>query len=773
MAPNEGPVADPVYGYHTLWVAEVPFIPAYMGKDEHGFEQGASHRLSKVLGRQVRFLYDLAQSRNHQATFELRMVCRPQAEGLSRIGIAFVGKVFHENEHISRQLARTLWDKFSAVFPLEAPFSYPLVPVGKEPGLAAPHTQSIDTWLEPLPFEQLTHPESIVEIRKYEDWPTIRSFGNVLNSQDYIPHRFIPALDYSAMARLFETLARQRETCMVAITLRPQLLTDQEALNLHKINDWYRRMAHGEVVVTSHVSEILKEFKTDVLQSYTHSRAEMGMSVYENLVKEQRSLLLVRLQVVGLPAPEDLIEALGSEIMANAGSAYPSRWTRITPTAQEQRWARFNLQWLEFARWGISPIIQRFPALIRLRQLATVAEAVGAFRLPIASQDGGLAGLDVRDEPFTLPNRSVAPHEQVIELGVIQDRGIPTGVPCSLPLSLFARPTLLLGDSDESRSLLLCTTLQQLQQYHVPWTLMLGSDSDARDELKVLGARHIKLDALSHEELLPLHPFFPPAGIAQARFLDGLLRVFMVAFSLDASTAIVMRRLLAEVYTKAGWIDQNRGHYLTMEQFVDAIESVTQQATLSTQVSDQLRAQCIMPLRDLAMTTAHLFQTTPSTTDMQLEPTIIELGWLGSDASRVVISGTLWHWFALAHAANAQAPLPLRGIVAFTSPRPFFTMASPQGRGEVSASPISSLLQPLSRDGVGTLLVDSRADLLEADVADKASVVFLTRCANMAAQERAGNLIGATTRQQARLHHLHAREAVIAPRNTPPVLIAL
>src|SRR5690348_16169451 len=98
MIPAEGPIADSIYGFHTLWAAEVPFIPAHVGKDDRDFDTEATNRLSRVVQRQVRFLYDLAQCRDNLATFELRFVARPQSDGLTRIGIAFLGKTFHPNE---------------------------------------------------------------------------------------------------------------------------------------------------------------------------------------------------------------------------------------------------------------------------------------------------------------------------------------------------------------------------------------------------------------------------------------------------------------------------------------------------------------------------------------------------------------------------------------------------------------------------------------------------------------------------------------------------
>ena len=111
---------------------------------------------------------------------------------------------------------------------------------------------------------------------------------------------------------------------------------------------------------------------------------------------------MTRIQVVGQPlAQDDIVEALGSAIITNAKEdTYPSRWVKAMPQPEELRAARFNLQWLEFARWGISPLLRQDRRVHRLRQLATPREVVGIFRLPVASADGQLAGIDVRDEPF-------------------------------------------------------------------------------------------------------------------------------------------------------------------------------------------------------------------------------------------------------------------------------------------------------------------------------------------------------------------------------------
>src|SRR5258708_30728110 len=161
MQPLEGLITDTVFGYHTLWAAEVPFIPARTGNDEKNFDSESTNRFDRMMQRQVRLLYDLAQMRDHLTTFELRLVSRPQPHGLAQVDIAFLGKIFHPDKQISMRLAMNLWDKFSAIFPSEAPFSYPLMPVRHYDRDGNGRTRSFKEWFYPIPFQQLTHCRNI------------------------------------------------------------------------------------------------------------------------------------------------------------------------------------------------------------------------------------------------------------------------------------------------------------------------------------------------------------------------------------------------------------------------------------------------------------------------------------------------------------------------------------------------------------------------------------------------------------------------------------
>ncbi len=774
MLPAEGLIEDAVYGYHTIWIAEVPFIPAVVDKTNGDFASESTNRLAQMMARQIRFLYGLAQSREHQATFELRLVAWPQPDRLAAVGIAFLGKAFDLDRDTSRGLALGLWEKFSAVFPREAPFSYPLVPVQHFENDQSQQIRSFKQWFEPFPFQQLTTPCTMTELRKHEDWPTIRDVGGVLHARDYIPHPFVPALDYSAMARLFETMAHQSQVCMVTITLRPQHLTDQEVIILHELADWYQRTAGGEISINNRLLEVLRnKLKSDIIESYLRPRAELGMKVYESLRREHRSLFLMRLQVTGNPiAADDVIEALGSEVMANAGNTYPSRWTRIEATAEELRWARFNLQWLEFERWGISPMIQQDRRIIRLRSLATVQEAVGAFRLPVAPGNGGIAGIEVRDEPFLLPGAIMQHHQVDIPLGTLLDRGIPTGIPYSLPLNALAGITQVFGDQNDSRQNIVRHLLNELRASGIPWRLICKADSTGVALAQELHARHVLVDTLAGQngDAVLIHPFVPPPGVSLARFIDMLLRMLITVYGLDSTISLLLRQALRETYQQAGWTEQRPGRPVTPEVIADQIDATARQANIPADLAASLQVGCVLPLRDLAMTATSLFERYPVPTIPCDDPMIVEVGWLGSDTSSALVQGCLWSWFTLALTATTIPKQQLHGIVGVEGAHSIFGLLD-QHRS--SPAPLVSLVHECVASGVATLLIDDRPDLIEPDIASKASTTIITTTTHASALESGAALITASPRQQKRMNHLAEREAVVTVRGSVPALILL
>jgi hypothetical protein len=766
MQPLEGLIADTVFGYHTLWAAEVPFIPARTGNDEKVFDSESTNRLDRMMQRQVRLLYDLAQMRDHLTTFELRLVSRPQLHGLAHVDIAFLGKIFHPDKQISRWLAMNLWDKFSAIFPGEAPFSYPLMPVRHYDPDKNRRTRGFKEWFEPIPFEQLTGSRNIVELRKYEDWPQVHDVGRTLHARDYIPHPFVPALDYSGLARLFETLAHQKQTCMVAIALRPQRLTDIEVVLLHELAGWYARAERGEVGINNPLVDVLRDqLQRDLYESYTRARAERGKKVYDDLVREHRSLFMVRLQVVGgeFFAPDDLIEALGSEIMANAESEHPSRWDRVEPGENEIRWARYNLQWLEFARWGISHLVKQDWRIARLRALATVNEAAGAFRLPVAPASANLAGLDVRDEPFTLPHSSPAAEQLTVSIGTLLDRGVPVDVTCFIPISTFSGVIQVFGEESVARSCALKQMLSGISVAGLPWVHIGATENEKLAcELK---ARHIRVDETLEQIDLDIQPFLPPPNVPLARFLDALLRVMQVVYRLEIASTAPLRQALVEIYQAAGWNGQETGRMILLTALADRVEAISQQSYVPSEVAEELHTRCALPLRDMAVTAVKVLAVPYASTFSLARPLVIETGWVGSDLNRSLLRASLWLWYTLSLTAVPPSSGTPRGVVGLEEAHTLF--GTPDSEGTIST--LASLVSGSS----GTLFVDDRPDLFGLDVVSKAALTVLTRLANTESLERVAKIMGASPRQQGRMVRLSAEEAVISLREAAPIMVSL
>lgn len=759
---GEGPVADSIYGYHTLWIAEVPFIQSEGARD---FTYETEVWLRSVIDRQKRFIYDLAQSRTGLATFELRFVSWPQEGRPTRVGIAFLGKVFHQDRQTSRQMARLLWGKFSAVFPREAPYSYPLVAVQELPLADSEQTHSFAEWHQPWPFSTLTVPACVIELRKYEDWPLVRDIGGTFRIHDYIPHPFEPALDYSALARLFETLARQRRLCIVAVTLRPQPLTNQELFLLHELFDWYQRSAKGQVQLHNPLVDVLRELQSNIFDAALQTRATLGVSVYENLLQERENLVSMRLQVIGHPqAPEDLVEALGSEVTASVDSAYPSRWTRVAAMSpQELRWARFNAQWLEFARWGISAMTRQAPELIRLRQLATVAEAVGAFRLPVAFSGRGLAGIDVRDEPFALPLQ-VTSFRESLTLGRLQDRGVQTTLPYMLPVESLATGACLLGGSGPARHAVLARLCTEIGKMGIPWVVLRRSGS--QQAVRVEQATRIRLEATRSCDL---QPFVPPATVPLVDFLDGLQRVLAVAYHCEPAVSVLIHRVLTETYTEPAWGARIKQGQVDLPGLADRIEKALQ---VSSGVSAGLADVCVrgtILLRSLVQTLEQCCSSGPLCSAQWTTPLVIEVDPMGSDIAQAMLAGCFWSWFALALSTRSAGPGGLRGIVALEDMHMLFN--SSLSAVQIEAAPTVALLRTFAQRGVGTLLIDERPDLLDHAATGSTGVVILTRTGNSNVHTRQAHLLGADQRQQARMQRLGASEAIVKQAGTLPVLI--
>ncbi len=402
---------------------------------------------------------------------------------------------------------------------------------------------------------------------------------------------------------------------------------------------------------------------------------------------------------------------------------------------------------------------------MRLRALATVAEAAGAFRLPVAPATGNIAGLDVRDEPFVLPLAlpHSSPGASAIEIGTLLDRGVPVTAACAIPVATFSGITQIFGEVSAARSHVLKQVFSGLGGAGIPWVLISADDND--DLACSLNAHRVKLDEGLGQNDLAIQPLLPPPGVPLARFVDVLLRVLLAVYGLDAAAATLLRQALMETYQAAGWNGQEVGGMIRITDLAERVEVVARQSYVPSEMAAALYTRCALPLRDMAATYVRLLAL-PYTASFSLERSlVVETGWLGSDLSRSLLRAFLWLWYMLALTAAQAVSSTLRGIVGLEEAHTLFGTPTTTGMPSAVASFISN--------NAGVMLIDERPDLLDLDITSRAKMTVVTRTANGVALERVATSIGASPRQQGRMAHLSATEALIALRGIAPVLVAL
>lgn len=632
-------------GAHAMFAARVPFIPSFLS-DDFVRMIGGPGRVPLISGRQVRFINDLSSSRNlygaegHAATFNLRFIAypRPDDSGCD-IEIVFLGKIFNENKREAIRLAKSLWEKFRAHFPLEDPFNYPLLPV-TDP-------QDFEKCLLPFPLDNIQR-ENLMEVRKYEDCDPV--MGN--QAMGYYPHPFSPTLDYSAMGRFLETLDCQRQVCVASISIQPTPLYHDELVSINRMLSQYKGLWESA------------EKAEGYLAPYRQERFEDLWRTFDPLIDQRNHLFSIMIQVIGeREAPVDVVDALGSEFMNN-NTNEPRLWTRIGPRNHpELRTAINNFSLLEHKIWGdpeVAPWTRRLPFLV------TAYETAGAFRLPIPPESGYMPGVVIKDEPFVRPSEAAlsatearkitGKPQNVVPLGEIIHRGTPTGVYFDLSVEDLKRHALIAGSTGSGKTNTCLYILAHLwADYGIPFLVLypidkpdyrlLMADSDVRDQLLIF--------TVGDETVSPFrfNPFHVPRGILLKTHLSLLMRGFMAAFTMADPLPAIYRESLRRVYQDHGWnLATGKGGDPgttdpTMSDFYTTIVQVSRDLTkeYGREVQGNVRQASEIRIRDLLHNTSSIINVKEQAplSEILRRPTVMELGRIGSSEDIALIMGFL------------------------------------------------------------------------------------------------------------------------------------
>lgn len=651
--------------YHAFFVAAVPFIPRFSAADFHNPSSSGKTRTELIIQRQVRFINDLHNirllgeeaarrtigvqlQRGSDPAFELRYI----AKG-GEIKIAFIGKTSHSEEASARALCLDLWRKFIAHYPLEDPFNYPVVAVGKE---------DAEEYLSPIPTQNIAS-DGVLEIRKYEDfdpmWRNPRLRG-------YYPHRFMPTFDLSAMGRFLETLKQQDQTCITSIWLRPT------RLNWPDIHFIMQRLAEFQpedvlikeesVAQQGEANAVPTQLRKGWNYFFREDRHADIKNTFGPIINRRNHLFEFKIQIIGeREAPIDVMEALGSELLGNTFKEEPRLWRYIQPDRTTLGKIKYNFHFCEYEVWDTDSAWDQMQLskeqrtiAARLSRLVTANEAAGPFRLPIPPASGYLPGIQVRQEPFVAPFKAVAANSsRHITLGTIMHHGQETSQQFLIPIRDLSLHLLIAGATGTGKTNTCLSLLSQLYRRKIPFLVMYPID---KADYRLLMADPVIRESLliftvGDETVAPFrfNPFHVAKGILLKTHISALMRCFAAAFSMWDPLPAIYRAALYNIYTAYGWNTlTGRGgdkgtRTPTMSEFYDTLCETTDTMIVDfdPEAQGRVRQSVEIRIRDLLINAGSVVNATDPApiADILQRPTVMELGRVGSQQDIALIMG--------------------------------------------------------------------------------------------------------------------------------------
>lgn len=791
-------------GTHALFAARVPFIPGFLSNDFTRATSGDLGRIGLIVKRQIRFINDLLFTKysnaieNYGETYDLRFIAYPRPEQpYCNIEIVFLGKAFHPNPEIAKNKAIGLWQKFFSHFPLEDPFNYPLLPITTE---VLCQTKSLDprkqfesNYLWPIPRRQYGS-EILAEICKYGEVDPYREVDEYSEYLPfgYYPYPFRPVLDFSAMGRFLETLARQKEHCLVSISLQPTSLFPNEIKYITRALEKYE--------------QVLESPEGRWKSQHRQKRFKNMWEAYDPLITQHKHLFSIKIQVIGeTKAPLDLVEALGSEITNNS-TAEPRQWSYFSPDGKDQiKIAAENFACLEHRIWHEPDL--KLNVLSRLPYLVSAYEAVGAFRLPIPPESGYLPGLMVRDEPFVLPSELAPKYintdekkqkTQFVSLGQIIHRGNPTESDFTISVDDLKRHGLITGSTGSGKTNTCLHLLTQLwKKYEIPFLVIYPIDKPDYRLLKEDIKDDLLIFTLGDETTSPFrfNPFAVSPDILLKTHISQLMRCFMAAFSMWDPLPAIYRAALRQVFEDLPqWSDLNtakgcRGKeaFPTVYDFYKTILDLAPRLTAEygEEVRGNIRQASEIRLRDLLQNAGHILNVNADSSifkEVLQRPTVMELGQIGSSEDTALVMGfLLTSLFAeltsLQKQPKPKDEKPFQHITLIEEAHRLMA-ANTQGSGEFLADPrskgaedFSNILAEVRGYGEGILIAEQIPTMLVTGAIGNTYLKIMHWLEDKDSFNLFCEIMNLNNQQRDYSRTLQAGQAIVRSRAGRPVLV--
>ena len=281
----------------------------------------------------------------------------------------------------------------------------------------------------------------------------------------------------------------------------------------------------------------------------------------------------------------------------------------------------------------------------------TTREAAALIPLPIEDT----VGMSVRERvPFAQDGASAEGRVALAVGRVLADgRALPHWL--ELPLVDLPRHGLICGSTRSGKSQTAQYLLRQLWEEHgIPFLVLDPAKSDYRRLLRspLGGALRVFTPGLAGGAPFAFNPLAVPPGVPVQMHMDGVRDLLLAAFGWVEPMPSVLTLALEVVYRAHGW-DLNRGTHTpiqgrakmpTIQNLIEAIPFIVEKLGWTGEAASLLRSGPATRLSSLLIGTRASVLDTAEHFDIRSlldRPTIIEMGWFGTDEDKAFLLGAL------------------------------------------------------------------------------------------------------------------------------------
>ncbi len=414
----------------------------------------------------------------------------------------------------------------------------------------------------------------------------------------------------------------------------------------------------------SEVKILYKALNQDGRNEIENQRRQFGARIVNDLMQKQSRLLDIRITLLSSSgdksegAIQSIRTALGAGLItfSNGVSRYINPPNTVSYTNKEEsgyELAAFlkHAELLDHQPLAASKEQDTIQAAQLLQTIVTPEEVAAILTLPMPSEYTMVPGIETRLEPFAVPieREAILRNDPKIVLGSMCELGERTKYQASIPLEKVNQHILVAGRSGSGKTNTCLVMLQGLASQKPPIPFLVLDPLDKGDYRLLLGdellGNKLKVYTVGKEKVAPLrfNPFRIPPTVDPQRHSSQLLRCFLAAFGTWDPIPAIYRAALRETYADA----ELRARVPIFEDFFRILSVVVERRTqdYGKETQGTIKQATILRMGSLLEDTQEILNVDEDKDSILDEicdnPTVIELGHLGSDEDKALIMGFL------------------------------------------------------------------------------------------------------------------------------------